>query len=133
MDAATREAVAQRADGLCEYCRLPETADPHSAFHLEHVVPKQHGGGDDEENLAWSCSRCNRRKGPNLAGIDPSTGTVIELFHPRRQKWLDHFVFRDARIYGITATGRTTVQLMDMNAHHRVQLRRELFRQGRMG
>jgi len=129
MDAATRAAVAERAGRRCEYCRLPEFADPHSAFHVEHVIPKQHGGDDAAENLAWSCSRCNRRKGPNLASIDPSTGVVTELFHPRKQGWNEHFAIRDARIYGLTPGGRATARLLDMNAHHRVQLRRELLRQ----
>jgi hypothetical protein len=128
MDATTRKAVAVRAGGRCEYCGLPESADPYAAFHLEHVVPKQHGGGDDIENLAWSCSRCNRRKGPNLASIDPITSELTELYNPRKLVWAEHFAVRDARIFGITGVGRATVRLLDMNAHHRVQLRRELLR-----
>ncbi len=129
MDAATREAAATRANRGCEYCHLPESADPHSAFHIEHIIPRQHGGGDSTENLAWACSRCNRRKGPNLASIDPAGGTVAELYHPRTQAWEEHFVLRDARISGLTPAGRATVRLLDMNAHHRVQLRRELLAQ----
>jgi hypothetical protein len=128
MDISTRQAVAMRAGRRCEYCGLPDFADPHGAFHLEHVVPKQHGGNDDIDNLAWSCSRCNRRKGPNLASIDPSTGQVTELFNPRKLTWTEHFVVREARIFGLTTIGRATVRLLDMNAHHRVQLRRELMR-----
>ena len=132
MDGATREAVAERARHRCEYCRLPEFADPHQAFHLEHIVPRQHGGDDMLENLAWSCSRCNRRKGTNLATIDASSGELVVLFHPRTQAWDEHFVFSEARIFGLTAIGRVTVRLLDMNAHHRVQLRRELIRQHRL-
>jgi hypothetical protein len=130
MDGVTREAVAERARRRCEYCRLPESADPHQAFHLEHVIPRQHGGDDRLENLAWSCSRCNRRKGTNLATIEPASGELVELFHPRHDRWDEHFELRDARIYGLTATGVATARLLDMNAHHRVQLRRELLRQG---
>jgi hypothetical protein len=44
----------------------------------------QHGGGDDADNLALACPDCNLRKGPNLTGIDPETGAVVRLFHPRR-------------------------------------------------
>jgi hypothetical protein len=128
MDTATRKTVASRAGGLCEYCKLPDSADPHDAFHVEHVVPKQHGGDDTIENLAWSCSRCNRRKGPNLASIDPQGGQITPLFNPRTSKWSEHFVLRDARIFGLTEIGRATVRLLDMNAHHRIQLRRELRR-----
>jgi hypothetical protein len=131
MDASKREFVAKRAGGRCEYCRLPDFADPHGVFHVEHVVPRQHGGGDAIENLAWSCSRCNRRKGTNLASIDPVTGEVVELFHPRRHGWDEHFFIREARMYGTTPTGRSTVRLLDMNAHHRLLLRRELLAQGK--
>jgi hypothetical protein len=131
MDAATREAVANRANRRCEYCHLPEFADPHSAFHLEHVIPRQHGGADLLENLAWSCSRCNRRKGPNLASIDPISGAVCELFHPRRENWSEHFTLQDARIFGLSEVGRATARLLDMNSHHRVQLRRELLAEGK--
>jgi hypothetical protein len=54
---------------------------------------------------------------------------MAQLFHPRKQNWFEHFAIRDARIYGLTDVGRATVRLFDMNAHHRVQLRRELLRQ----
>jgi hypothetical protein len=130
MDEATRKSVADRACHRCEYCRLPEFADPLHAFHLEHVVPKQHGGSDHADNLAWSCSRCNRRKGTNLTTIDPVTGSIVAVFHPRQELWNQHFSLHDARIYGISPTGRATVRLLDMNALHRLQLRRELVRQG---
>jgi hypothetical protein len=127
----TRETVAERARHRCEYCQLPEIADPHHAFHLEHITPRQHGGSDDADNLAWSCSRCNRRKGTNLTTIDPVSGSIVALFHPRRDLWQEHFSLREARIHGMTPTGRATARLLDMNSLHRLQLRRELLRQGK--
>jgi 5-methylcytosine-specific restriction endonuclease McrA len=33
-------------------------------FHIEHVIPRQHGGSDDADNLALACPDCNLRKGP---------------------------------------------------------------------
>jgi len=131
MAGVTREFVAERARHRCEYCHLPEAADPHQAFHLEHVVPRQHGGDDDAENLAWSCSRCNRRKGTNLTTIDPASGSIVVLFHPRQDIWEEHFALREARIFGLSSTGRATAKLLDMNSLHRLQLRRELLRQGK--
>ena len=125
-----RTLAADRAQHRCEYCRLPELADPYGAFHLEHIVAKQHGGTDDFENLAWSCSRCNRREGTNLTTIDPATTSVVELFHPRRHAWDDHFQVLQATIVGVTPIGRATVRILDMNARYRVRLRRELIQQG---
>jgi hypothetical protein len=125
MDASTRVLVQQRAGDRCEYCLLPREADAWP-FHVEHVIASQHGGNDQIENLCWACSRCNLYKGPNLAGVDPSTGAVIRLFHPRKQKWNRHFDIDDARINGKTSAGRATVRLLRMNDQSRVELRRDL-------
>jgi hypothetical protein len=129
MDRNTRNRVRRRARWCCEYCRLPERADPYSTFHLEHIVAKQHGGSDDDSNLAWSCSRCNHRKGTNLASRDASTGSIVELFNPRQQKWADNFMVRDGLIHGVTPAGQVTARLLDMNDSRRVRLRRELIEQ----
>src|SRR5436189_1103149 len=122
MDAATRRLVRQRAQARCEYCRLPQAAQPFVSFHIEHIVAKQHGGKDEPGNLCLSCQRCNSFKGPNLTGIDPDTGTVERLFNPREQVWSEHFSLQGPLIVGLTATGRTTVSLFSMNEEERVEL-----------
>jgi hypothetical protein len=130
MHRSTRNLVRQRAGHCCEYCRLPERADPYATFHLEHVVAKQHGGDDDASNLAWACSRCNHRKGTNLASRDPETESIVEIYNPRQQEWADHFAIYDGRIIGISPAGRATARLLDMNDSRRVRLRIELIDQG---
>src|SRR5208282_5174675 len=85
MDASTREFVRQRASHRCEYCRLPETAVPFFAFHVEHVRASQHRGGDEAENLALACPYCNRFKGPNLSAIDPERPARSCRFSIRRR------------------------------------------------
>jgi hypothetical protein len=94
-------------------------------FHIEHVVPRQHGGSSDPKNLALACHHCNLHKGPNLTGIDPDTGRLEPLFHPRRQEWDEHFAMDGANVVGRTPTGRVTVRVLAMNAPPRVELRRE--------
>ncbi|MGA2117371.1 MAG: HNH endonuclease [Bryobacteraceae bacterium] len=94
--------------------------------HIEHILSKQHGGLDEVGNLALACHRCNLRKGPNLAGIDPVTGELAPLFHPRRNEWDEHFLFRGVRIEGRTPAGRATVRLLAMNEARRLELRSEL-------
>ena len=96
---------------------------------LNTFVARQHGGNDDIGNLALACHRCNLHKGPNLSGIDPVTGHVEVLFHPRRDQWADHFVCRGAYIQGLTASGRTTVAVLALNDARRVELREELLGQ----
>ena len=84
------EAVRQRARNRCEYCGLPQGAF-RRGFHIEHIVARQHGGSTSLDNLAFACWACNLKKGPNLSGIDPATGLVTALFHPREHDWPEHF------------------------------------------
>jgi HNH endonuclease len=118
-----RDRVRRRAGDRCEYCRLPQAATPLVPFHAEHIIARQHGAIDDESNLALACDRCNAYKGPNLTSIDPDTGEIVRLFHPRRDTWSEHFAFDGGRVDGRTATGRATVRLLNMNAPRRVELR----------
>ncbi|MEM7317126.1 MAG: hypothetical protein AAF497_28665, partial [Planctomycetota bacterium] len=76
--------------------------------------------------LALACDRCNLHKGTNLSSVDPDSLETVALFHPRRDRWLDHFRFEGATIIGISPTGRATARLLQMNAKHRVQIRRWL-------
>ena len=123
MTPAMRAFVRRRAGDRCEYCLLHQDDSPLAALHVEHVVPRKHGGGDDEENLSLACIDCNLHKGPNLTGIDPSTGEVVTLFHPRRQRWEDHFQWEGIYIAGKTAIGRTTVRVLCMNSDEQLELR----------
>jgi hypothetical protein len=83
---------------------------------VEHIIPRKHRGADEPSNLALACYHCNLHKGPNLAGIDPDTGLVVELFHPRVQTWEEHFTFDEGWIIGRTPCGRATVDVLEMNA-----------------
>lgn len=115
MRAADRRAVRTRAKGLCEYCRLPEAASG-LAFSVDHIVAKQHRGPSTPDNLALACPACNRHKGPNLSGVDPVTNRAVPLFHPRLQRWQDHFRWRGATLEGTTDVGRATVLVLAINS-----------------
>lgn len=129
MDTAAREFVWQRAAGRCEYCRLHQSDSPFRTFHLDHIIPRKHGGSDDLSNLALACDRCSLCKGYDLSGIDDLTGQIVPLYNPRTQAWNEHFRFDQIRIVGLTPTGRATVRVCQMNAPRRLRLRAELFRE----
>jgi hypothetical protein len=131
MDAATRDQVRRRADRRCEYCRLHEDDDPLFPFHVEHIIAKQHRGRDSLGNLALACHQDNLHKGPNLTGIDPLTGRLARLFHPRRHKWSWHLRWDGPLLAGRTPIGRATVAVLAMNLPHRVILREALIAAGR--
>jgi hypothetical protein len=121
--------VRQRAHDICEYCQMPQEYDdlPHQ---IDHITAQQDGGETTVDNLALSCLHCNKHKGPNIASIDPSTGTLSALFHPRRDKWDDHFEWNGARLVGRTATGRATIRVLAINHPDYVALRRGLIDEG---
>jgi 5-methylcytosine-specific restriction endonuclease McrA len=123
MEAQTRAQVRDRAGNRCEYCQLHQDDSPLAVLHIEHVIPKVHGGTDDLENLALACIDCNLHKGPNLTGVDPESNRVTELFHPRRQRWDNHFEWRGSLIIGKTAIGRTTIRVLQMNSEDQLALR----------
>lgn len=130
MTQTLRENIATRAEFRCEYCLLPEAfaTTPHQ---IDHIIPKQHGGEDSSDNLAFSCAICNRFKGPNLATFDPETKELTVFFHPRADVWTEHFEVKDGHITGLTPKGRATVLIFKFNDEVRIAQRRSLIQKGR--
>lgn len=128
IDSALRNLVRLRAGHRCEYCGISQHQVPFPLFHIEHILPKKHGGNDDPANLALACYHCNLHKGPNLTGIDPTTGQITPLYHPRNERWEMHFAHEGDLVVGLSAIGRVTVQVLNMNSTERVQLRAKLNR-----
>ena len=115
--------VRQRAGDRCEYCVITQ-ADNLLTQQLEHILARQHGGDDAAENLALACEPCNSLKGPNLCALDPGTGLVVRVFHPRLQDWTEHFRLSGGVVSGRTGVGCATCALLHMNRRDRVLLRR---------
>lgn len=124
-----RDAVRARSNGQCEYCQLPD-AFSDEPFWIDHVVAEQHGGATRFENLAFCCMRCNRQKGPNLAGRDPITNQLAFLFDPRKDTWNVHFEWASATLIGKTSVGRATVVALNMNHPARMSARAALVSEG---
>jgi hypothetical protein len=127
--AALRRQVRERAGECCEYCLIPEPIT--WAVHtIDHIIAEKHGGTTTTENLALACTLCNSRKGSDLASIDEDTGAVEPLFHPRRDRWVDHFRILGGRIEPRTAKGRATARLMRFNDPDRIEERELLVASG---
>ena len=122
IEPALRELVRVRAAGLCEYCRISErfTLAEHE---IDRVIALKHGGQTIDGNLALCCAVCNRYKGSDIASIDPESGQLTPLFHPRVDRWDDHYRVRNGEIVALTAPGRLTVRLLRMNSAMRVRER----------
>ena len=111
-----KQFVYDRARGVCEYCLSPANYSS-DYFSIEHIYPRVLGGTNSLNNLALSCQGCNSHKFTHITAIDPMTGTLAPLFHPRRDTWSAHFVWNEeyTQIIGQTPTGRATVEDLPLN------------------
>lgn len=123
-----RALVIQRAGRRCEYCLIHED-DAAYSHEVDHVISRQHGGPTTADNLAYACMICNRFKGTNVSSID-SAGAIVRLFHPRSDRWENHFRLTGAVIEPLTATAEATAKLLRLNSADRVIERKLLQRLG---
>lgn len=114
-----RRAVQERAGDRCEHCLTPGLLT-FLPLQVDHIVAQKHAGETVAENLALCCAVCNQHKGSDLTSIDPDSGELTRLYHPRRDKWEEHFEFRGLFIAPKSATGRVTVRLLQFNAPERI-------------
>ena len=82
MERRLRDQVWERAASRCEYCLMPQEFTD-AVHEVDHIIAEKYRGPTALENLALACFHCNNHKGPNIAGVDPQTGQVTPLFHPR--------------------------------------------------
>jgi hypothetical protein len=63
-----------------------------------------------------------------IEALDPVTGQTVPLYHPRRDRWLEHFAWNedDTLVLGLTPIGRATVEKLQLNRSGVVNLRRVL-------
>ena len=83
--------------GKCIHCGrkliIADTGAPISRATLEHIWPRNHGGGNAIENLAIACAGCNREKGgrhDHKLETDPRLREIVaELQRRRKERWRD--------------------------------------------
>jgi 5-methylcytosine-specific restriction endonuclease McrA len=128
VDPDVRIIVRARARNACEYCLI----ETNTQFHVDHIVPKSlwlrylagsllleplqsDREADHIDNFAWSCPYCNQAKGNRVSGR--AGRQTSRLFHPRRDRWEEHFFFDDdyLHIRGLSEIGRATEQILGFN------------------
>ena len=119
-----RRLVIQRADNRCEYCGISQIGQV-ATFHIDHIVPVVAGGETTAANLALACVSCSLRKGARTKLEDLETGEIVSIFNPRQQVWKEHFAWRGVQVVGLTATGRATLQALDLNRSTMLAIRAE--------
>lgn len=119
-----RRFVIQRAGHRCEYCGISQAGQV-ATFHIDHIIPVVAGGATSAENLALACVSCSLRKGAKQELKDLETGEVVSVFNPRQLLWKEHFGWNDVQVFGLTATGRATIETLDLNRATMLAIREE--------
>ena len=116
--------IRQQAKNRCGYC-LSAQQYVWGTLEIEHIIPKAAGGSSHEENLWMACRPCNSHKADRTYGLDPLTDRTVALYHPRRQKWPEHFFWSDegTHIIGLTPCGRATASTLKLNNPFAVAVR----------
>ena len=105
---ALRRQAEERAHSCCEYCLVPDFAT-FASHEIDHIIAEKHGGRTESDNLALSCTLCNKYKGSDLASIDPDTEKIVPLYHPRQNLWHEHFRLSRTEFIALMAIGRVTI------------------------
>jgi hypothetical protein len=110
-----REQVTERAKGYCEYCQTAKVIV--TTMEVDHIQPEARGGATHLDNLCLVCRGCNSFKHDFVEGIDPETLQEARLYHPRLDKWLEHFRWSEdgLELIGLTSVGRATIVRLRMN------------------
>ncbi|MGI4790662.1 MAG: HNH endonuclease [Janthinobacterium lividum] len=133
ISAALRRLVIARADNLCEYCLLHED-DTFFGCEVDHIISEKHGGPTTEANLAYACFVCNRNKGSDIGSLMPSSGELVRFYHPRLDRWQDHFHLGGSEeiiIVPVSDIGRVTARIFGFNREERLLERQALQAAGR--
>ena len=72
-----RQNLLERDDYRCQYCGKNL---PNKGVNMDHVIPRDRGGGTSWENVVISCIRCNSKKSNRL----PKEAGMRLLKEPKR-------------------------------------------------
>ncbi|HEV7684334.1 MAG TPA: HNH endonuclease signature motif containing protein [Pyrinomonadaceae bacterium] len=129
ISAELRQAIADRANLLCEYCLIAES-DTFYGCEVDHIISLKHGGSSELDNLAYACAFCNRAKGSDVGSVSIA-GEFTRFFNPRTDRWSEHFRLEGASIQPLTTIGEITVRIFGFNNSARLHEREEMVRFGK--
>lgn len=68
----------------CAYCGVSTAVEPLRCFQIDHLVATSRGGGNNLDNLIFSCVKCNQKKKNKELPLDdvfhPDSETIGEVF-----------------------------------------------------
>jgi HNH endonuclease len=117
------EQVRERYGHRCGYCDVSEV-DAGGELTVDHYCPRSAGGGDDDDNLVYACSRCNLFKGDFWPGVQYQE-RGHRVLHPLRDDVSAHLAPNEqtGQMEALTETGRFHITLLQLNRPPLVALR----------
>ncbi len=93
------QAIFERDNFVCQYCGLDASKDFetwwHANLNIDHVVPKSHGGTDEENNLVVACRACNLYKGSAPCRSLDEARKVISEKRAQAERWFKKYVLKE--------------------------------------
>lgn len=122
VSATLRARVRTHFSGRCAYC-LTDEALTTVTFEIEHIIPSSAGGPTEFENLCLACPACNRFKSSRTHA--QVAGSMVRLFHPQLDVWLDHFDWTvdGTVIVALTDVATATIEALRMNRDQVIRVR----------
>ena len=117
-----RDSLLEKQDGKCAYCGC--SIQPAAFPALEHFYPKSEYPEkvSELENLLIACPVCNTLKANNFP-VDENGQPL--LLNPNVDKLTEHIEYaEDGLVSGLTARGKTTIAVLQLNREALVQQRR---------
>ena len=107
--------VRQRYGFRCGYCGVSET-DVGGELSIDHFRPLSDGGDESDDNLVYSCIRCNQHKGA-LRPDHSDAGQSNRLLHPLRDDLSLHIQEdpNTGQLDGLTPQGLFHIQALRLN------------------
>lgn len=119
------QAIRSRYSYRCGYCGVSET-DAGGELTVDHYRPISCGGGEDDENLVYCCSRCNLYKG-DFWPSEEGASHQKRVLHPKQDDFTGHLRFdeRTGEVNALTETAAFHIGLLQLNrpalVAHRLQ------------
>ena len=116
-------AVRARYHFACGYCGVREV-DCGGELTVDHFLPRSAGGGEDDDNLVYSCFRCNHYKSDFIPTAEDAL-LGRRILHPQNERLHEHCHLNaeSGLLIPLSETGKFHIVLLHLNRPALVQYR----------
>jgi len=93
-----RQHIYERDNFTCRYCGWSGVTNFDQgllgSLTIDHVVPKKHGGSEEDSNLVVACHVCNMLKGQEKCSSIENDREIIARKRAKYRTWFENFVLK---------------------------------------